>query len=163
MPFTLIPASTLPFLNHQLSQHPAMLDQPWAEQTDSDSCRHTDPRTSHKQCASLQGTETWMSADRGQQVHKVFFKTNRCILSQLTTPSSHLLQYFVQPPMLKTLPQPSLLDHRGSNWEGILKESYSIWWNGIGFFSMQMGNKSRRGGDWETPWDTCSFGIKYFH
>lgn len=36
---------------------------------------------------SLQGTETWMSANEGQQVHKVFFKTNCCILSQPTTQS----------------------------------------------------------------------------
>lgn len=77
---------------------------------------------------SLQGTETWMSVDRGQQVHKSLFKTNCCTLSQLTTPSPQLPQYFVQPLMLETLPEPSLLDHKGQWMRGqyLRRMSYPI-------------------------------------
>lgn len=72
MPFTFIPVLTLPFLNHQLSQHnagPVMSKTDWPQLLQT----HRSPNLTQLVC-SLQGTETWMPADRDQQVHQVIFK-----------------------------------------------------------------------------------------
>lgn len=92
-------------------------DRPWAKQTGSDAYRHTDPRTSHEQYVACRGQKPGCQQT---EASKLTWSCSWPIAAPWANWPLQVLiqQYFVQPLRLENLPEPSLLDHRGSKWQG---------------------------------------------